>query len=108
MNSWIGPPEHHGPDKHSPIEHAYNPHVESFKEWIDEDIEQVGDALWMPPMRNTKTGHRVSVGPYKPIGTRHLNWRWWLAEIPMRMLARHMNNAAPGKDTLGEEYIGGN
>jgi hypothetical protein len=61
------------------------------------------DHLWMPPTRD-RTGHRVSVGNWKPIATRHLNWRWWLAEYPMRILARWAIRQESDARVRGERY----
>ena len=81
-------------------------HAESFGEWHDEIIEPTGECIWIPPPRNLATGKRTSIGPYRPIATRYLNWRWWLAELPMRWLARHMAKVDSVKERQGEEYIG--
>lgn len=70
------------------------------------DNNQIDEPMWVPPPRNVKTGHRVSIGPYKPVSTRFLNWRWWLAEYPMRMLARYAAKAESVKEMQGEEYVG--
>lgn len=79
-------------------------HAESFNE--DPIPGQTGDRLWIPPPRSMSTGKRSSIGPYKPIATRYLNWRWWLAELPMRWLAKHVAKAENAKEMQGEEYIG--
>lgn len=74
---------------------------------VDDIIKgQVGDALWIPPPRSMKTGHRVAIGPYRPISTRHLNWRWKLAEYPMRWLTKWVAKHDSTEDIQGEEYIG--
>jgi hypothetical protein len=84
---------------HDGLESGRNPHVESFND------DWQADAMWCPPLRSIKTGHRVSIGNYTPIETRRLNWRWWLAEIPMRILARHMAKVTSIRDRSGEAYI---
>ena len=71
------------------------------------DIMKIDDdTMWIPPARSMVTGHRVSIGPYKPVATYDLNWRWWLAEIPMRMLAKHVAKAESTRGKQGEEYTG--
>jgi hypothetical protein len=68
--------------------------------------KQVDDDIWIPPPRSMRTGHRVAIGPYKPIATKYMNWRWWLAEYPMRILARYMARIEDDRELRGEEYIG--
>jgi len=68
--------------------------------------QRVEDKIWYPPGRSTVTGHRISIGNYKPIRTSKLGWRWWLAEIPMRILARSMvSNSLTPEQVTGEEYL---
>jgi hypothetical protein len=86
---------------------------------------QRDDAIWYPPPRLISTGHRVSEGlGWRPIETRKLPWRWWLAELPMRWLARSMlrdttiaNRTGlaqtgsprwPQTETMEQHYQGGN
>lgn len=64
------------------------------------------DTVWIPAPRSTRTGHRVSIGPYSPLPTRQLSWRWKLAEYPMRWLARSMAKAETIAEMQGEEYTG--
>jgi len=71
---------------------------------IQQDVmSDILDNLWMPPTRDA-TGKRVSVGNWKPVATRHLNWRWWLAEYPMRILARWAIRQDSDKRVRGEQY----
>ena len=61
------------------------------------------EAIWQPPARNIRTGHRVSIDPgMEPVGTRHLPLRWKLAEYPMRWLARSMAKAPTMREITGE------
>ena len=78
-------------------------HIESFKEWQGEDIVPVNKSSWTPPSRNQE-GHRIasSLG-YVPIETHKLPWRWKLAEIPMRLLARWAMKQDDIKLITGEE-----
>lgn len=58
---------------------------------------------WDPPRRSTVTGHRIARRPgWKPIETRRLGLRAWLAEHAMRALARSMSSASPDR-YLAEE-----
>jgi hypothetical protein len=53
-----------------------------------------GGCHWTPPDRCINTGHRVTYQEgYDVVATHKLNWRWWLAEYPMRWLARRMRTA---------------
>jgi hypothetical protein len=86
------------------------PHVESFQEWIDENIEPANNihVMWRPPPRClTCGGHRVSIVKGKrPIAT-HKLWFWvWLAEYPMRWLARSLREMDPNTWTMEEDIPG--
>jgi hypothetical protein len=60
--------------------------------------------IWIPPARSKKTGHRISIDPgWRPIATHSLNWRWWLAEYPMRWLARSMSKDTNIAHLSGEQ-----
>jgi hypothetical protein len=83
-----------------------NDHEESFQDWIDDGIvEAVTPDMWQAPWRNI-AGHRITVSDaYKPIPTLKLNWRWWLAEIPNRILARWAIKQTNLRDQAGEVYV---
>lgn len=54
--------------------------------------------VWAPMARCTECGHRVSLSSgWRPIETRKLGWRAWLAEPFMRLLAKSQRNASGPK-----------
>jgi hypothetical protein len=62
--------------------------------------------IWSPPLRSIRTGHRIALAGYQPVETRKLGWRWWLAEIPMRILARSMaKDNLPAWRITGDEEV---
>ena len=62
------------------------------------------ERIWQPPARSVETGHRISTtAGWQPVETRHLSWLWWLAEWPMRWLARSMRYSSTWEETYGEK-----
>lgn len=108
-NTWGDVSNQHGPGCGGrPHEGPCPPpvHQESFPEEFRKEAEGYVVTLWMPPPRGAN-GHRVAISDsFKPVAIRYLNWRWWLAEIPMRILARHAIKQERDRDRQGEEYIG--
>jgi hypothetical protein len=47
-------------------------------------------AVWFPPPRSARTGHRIPVGDRQPIASRRLPWWTWFFEHLDRLHARLM------------------
>lgn len=62
------------------------------------------ELTWQPLRRSTVTGHRVSLRPgYRPVETRRLGFWAWLAEIPLRQMAKSMATEPDNKRWFQEE-----
>lgn len=74
--------------------------------WMHYEPQGKEQTVWTPPPRSVITGHRVpSAAHIRPVPTWRLNWRWWLAEWPMRSLAKSMRRAVTTEQLCGQEIV---
>jgi hypothetical protein len=68
------------------------------------ECDHINHPIWTPMPRCTGCGHRTSLVPgWRPIETRRLGFFYWLAELPMRLLARSMKRHSDNRRWAGEE-----
>lgn len=71
---------------------------------MPEECDHISHVIWQPMPRCTGCGHRTSlVTGWRPVGTRYLGFLYWLAELPMRALARSMEHETSNRVFAGEE-----
>jgi len=79
----------------------------------DEDVIELDDCdhrgmlVWFPPPRCANCGHRAGRRGMRPVETRRLPWRLWLAELVMRAAARYVGRHPTDRNWYQEEKDNG-